>query len=85
MLLDGLPSTGTLCISFLMSRHKETADSRAVKQLTLRLPADYHRKLKILAACTGKSMTELLISCIDEKLESCLASELARVRPEEGG
>lgn len=63
-----------------MSRQKESDDSREVKQLTLRLPADYHRKLKILAACTGKSMTELLVACIDEKLAGCLASELARVR-----
>ncbi len=37
------------------------------KQLTLRLPEKPHRKLKILAACTGKSMTEIMTCCIAER------------------
>ncbi len=50
-----------------------------IKQLTLRLPEEYHRKLKILAACSGKSMTEILITCIDERLQTCLKRELKNV------
>lgn len=47
-----------------------------IKQLTLRMPEEYHRKLKILAACSGKSMTDILLECIDERLQSCLVDEL---------
>jgi predicted HicB family RNase H-like nuclease len=49
---------------------------KKIKQLTLRLPEDSHRKLKILAACSGKSMTEIIIGCIDERLKHCLEREL---------
>jgi hypothetical protein len=51
-----------------------------IKQLTLRLPEEYHRKLKILAACSGKSMTEILVTCIDERLQTCLQRELDNVK-----
>lgn len=51
-----------------------------IKQLTLRLPEEYHRKLKILAACSGKSMTEILVACIDERLQTCLQHELDNVK-----
>lgn len=54
-----------------------------IKQLTLRLPADYHRKLKVLAACSGKSMTELLIECIDKRLKECLKEELDNIATNE--
>ncbi|ACV69558.1 hypothetical protein Dret_2274 [Desulfohalobium retbaense DSM 5692] len=47
------------------------------KQLTLRLPLDTHRKLKILSACTGKSMKTLLVECINDKLQECLEQELS--------
>ncbi len=50
-----------------------------IKQLTLRLPEDYHRKLKILAACSGTSMTDILIGCIDDRLSKCLRSELNNI------
>ena len=50
-----------------------------IKQLTLRLPEDYHRKLKILAACSGKSMTEIIVACIDERLSQCLKKELEKI------
>jgi predicted HicB family RNase H-like nuclease len=50
-----------------------------IKQLTLRLPEEYHRKLKVLAACSGKSMTDLLIECIDHRLKSCLEDELQKL------
>lgn len=56
------------------------AEGKKIKQLTLRLPEEYHRKLKILAACSGKSMTEILVHCIDERLEHCLESELQKVK-----
>jgi len=56
------------------------ADGKKIKQLTLRLPEEYHRKLKILAACSGKSMTEILVHCIDERLEHCLERELKNVK-----
>lgn len=56
------------------------SDGKKVKQLTLRLPEEYHRKLKILAACSGKSMTEILVGCIDERLEHCLERELKNVK-----
>jgi predicted HicB family RNase H-like nuclease len=56
---------------------------RDIKQLTLRLPADYHRKLKVLAACSDKSMTELLIECIDKRLKECLREELDNITEEE--
>lgn len=55
-------------------------DGKKIKQLTLRLPEEYHRKLKILAACSGKSMTEILVGCIDERLEHCLQKELNKVK-----
>ncbi|NCC25611.1 MAG: hypothetical protein EOM25_10525 [Deltaproteobacteria bacterium] len=54
-------------------------NEQTTKQLTLRLPVEYHRKLKILAACCGKSMTEIIVSCIDARLQSCLQKELAKV------
>lgn len=57
--------------------------AKNTKQLTLRLPEDYHRKLKILAACCGKSMTEIIISCIDARLQSCLQQELEKVHQDE--
>lgn len=57
------------------------AESKTIKQLTLRLPAESHRKLKILAACTGKSMTEILVGCIDERLKSCLEKEMSKLEP----
>ena len=50
-----------------------------LKQLTLRLPEETHRRLKILAACSGKSMTEILTCCIDERLKGCLERELKGV------
>ena len=56
------------------------SDGKKIKQLTLRLPEEYHRKLKILAACSGKSMTEILVGCIDERLEHCLERELKNVK-----
>lgn len=56
---------------------------RDIKQLTLRLPADYHRKLKVLAACSDKSMTELLIECIDQRLKQCLKEELENITENE--
>lgn len=59
--------------------------SQKVKQLTLRLPEDYHRRLKVLAACSGKSMTELLIECIDKRLKECLKEELDNISAEENG
>ena len=52
-------------------------DHGPTKQLTLRLPLDTHRKLKILSACTGKSMKTLLIECINDKLQDCLEEELS--------
>lgn len=58
-----------------MDQHKKSE----IKQLTLRLPADYHRKLKVLAACSGKSMTDLLIECIDKRLKECLREELNNI------
>ncbi len=67
------------------SPHAEQGEQAAqhggkIKQLTLRLPEEYHRKLKILAACSGKSMTEILVACIDERLQTCLQRELDNVK-----
>lgn len=67
------------------SPHMEQGEQTAqhggkIKQLTLRLPEEYHRKLKILAACSGKSMTEILVACIDERLQTCLQRELDNVK-----
>lgn len=62
------------------TRPAGAGEGKKVKQLTLRLPEEYHRKLKILAACTGKSMTEILVGCIDERLEHCLQRELNNVK-----
>jgi predicted DNA-binding protein len=58
-------------------------DQHKTKQLTLRLPEESHRKLKILAACTGKSMTEILVCCIDQRLKECLEREMEKVREQE--
>lgn len=60
--------------------NQNASDGKKIKQLTLRLPEEYHRKLKILAACSGKSMTEILVRCIDERLEHCLERELKNVK-----
>ena len=49
------------------------------KQLTLRLSEESHRKLKILAACTGRSMTEIMTCCIDERLKQCLEREMKKI------
>lgn len=37
------------------------------KKLTLRIPLETHKKLKLLTAETSQSMTNILIDCIDEK------------------
>ncbi len=37
------------------------------KQLVLRIPESTHRDLKILAAETGQSMTEMILSWLQEK------------------
>ncbi len=42
-------------------------DTMAKKRLTLLVPFETHRKLKILASATGQSMTKILMDCIDEK------------------
>ncbi len=64
------------------SHNRDCAQAQGgkIKQLTLRLPEEYHRKLKILAACSGRSMTEILVSCIDERLQTCLQRELDNVK-----
>jgi predicted HicB family RNase H-like nuclease len=49
------------------------------KQLTLRLSEESHRKLKILAACSGRSMTEIMTCCIDERLKQCLEREMKKI------
>lgn len=36
-----------------------------MKQLTMKLPEEAHRTLKMLAAATGKTMTELVIEWIE--------------------
>ena len=37
------------------------------KRLTLQVPLDIQKKLKILSSATNQSMTKILIDCIDEK------------------
>lgn len=65
------------------SESESCPDPHKTKQLTLRLPEESHRKLKILAACTGKSMTEILVCCIDQRLKECLEREMEKVRAQE--
>ncbi len=60
-----------------MSENAST--SQKTKQLTLRLSEESHRKLKILAACSGKSMTEIIVCCIDERLKQCLEREMNKI------
>lgn len=36
-----------------------------MKMLTVRIPAEIHRKLKVLAAVTGKTITDLVVEWID--------------------
>jgi len=70
-------------MSYRESAPDACAASQKTKQLTLRLPEESHRKLKILAACTGKSMTEILICCIDQRLKECLEREMEKARAQE--
>lgn len=37
------------------------------KQLTLRVPADVHKKIRLLAALNEKTMTEYFVSLIEEE------------------
>ena len=37
-----------------------------MKQLTLKLPEESHRAIKMIAAATGKTMTELIIEWIED-------------------
>ena len=38
-----------------------------IKVLTLRIPAAIHQKLKILAAIQDRTMTDILIECVEER------------------
>ncbi len=38
-----------------------------IKKLTFNIPEEIHRNLKILAAVTGQTMTEILIDCVERK------------------
>jgi hypothetical protein len=43
------------------------ADSDAnIKQLTLRVPQGVHKKLRVLAALSGKTMTDCFIVLVEE-------------------
>ena len=48
---------------------KEKLDN-SLKQLTLRLPTDIHKGLKLLAVNQGKSMTDLVVAWISEKIKA---------------
>ncbi len=37
------------------------------KRLTFNIPQETHRNLKILAAVTDQTMTEILIDCVERK------------------
>lgn len=39
------------------------------KQLTLRIPQDIHRKVRLLAALHDQTMTELFISLVEKEYE----------------
>ncbi len=39
------------------------------KRLTFNIPEDTHHKLKILAAITKHTMTDILIDCIERRYE----------------
>lgn len=40
-----------------------------MKKLTLAIPAESHKKLKVLAAQTEQTMVSILLECIDERYE----------------
>lgn len=41
-----------------------------MKQLTMKLPEETHRTLKMIAASTGKTMTDLVIEWVDNAKET---------------
>lgn len=54
------------------------------RQLTLRLPHDSHRTLKMIAAATGKTMTELIIRWIEETKKTIFGKKGAHAQKGNG-
>jgi predicted HicB family RNase H-like nuclease len=52
------------------------------KTLTFRIPMGIHQKLKMLSAVSGKSMTDILVECIEDRYSQ---SGLPEPRQQEGG
>ena len=48
---------------------------KQIKSLTLKIPADVHKKLKLLSVQEDRSMTDILIECIEHRYESILGKE----------
>lgn len=44
-------------------------EKQNTKALTMRLPTEVHKKLRLLAVYEERTMTDILIECIDERFE----------------
>jgi predicted DNA-binding protein len=51
-----------------MGKRKYGKD-QIMKRLTLDVPEDLHRRLKVLAAKTGKSMLELVLEWVEQQID----------------
>jgi len=57
-----------------------------MKKLTLAIPAESHKKLKVLAAQTEQTKVAILLDCIDERYEEMEAvPEPGEMQPPGGG
>ena len=57
-----------------------------MKKLTLAIPAESHKKLKVLAAQTEQTMVAILLDCIDERYEEMEAApDPGEMQPPSGG
>jgi len=57
-----------------------------MKKLTLAIPEESHKKLKVLAAQTGQTMVGILLECIEERSREMEAAiEPGEMQPPGGG
>ncbi len=45
------------------------------KTFTVRIPEEVHRKVKVMAADTGQTMTQIILDCVERKFTEYMKSQ----------
>lgn len=53
----------------------ERGDNMKIKNLNFKVDSEIHRKLKVIAAKEGKSMSDIIVSLIEEYIEDYIRRE----------